>query len=75
MNARRVRLNRSVLMLAGALALQGCAVIAAADVAATVVIGGVGLAADAVIGTARIAGKAVGATADALLPETAEPAP
>jgi hypothetical protein len=33
--------------------LPGCAVLAAADVAATAVVGTVGLATDAVIGTAR----------------------
>ena len=55
--------------------LPGCAVVAAADVAASIVIGTVGLAADAVIGTARIAGSAVGATADAVLPDAKKETP
>ena len=42
------------LALASATSLSGCAVIAVADTAATVVVGTVGLAADAVIGTARM---------------------
>lgn len=45
---------RLALALASAGALSGCAVIAVADTAATVVVGTVGLAADAVIGTARM---------------------
>jgi hypothetical protein len=48
--------------------LQGCAVIAVADTAATIAVKGVGLAADAAIGTVRITGKAVGAVADAVIP-------
>ncbi len=55
-------------LLAATLALQGCAVIAVADVAATVAVKTVGLAADATIGTARLAGRAVGAVADAAIP-------
>ena len=42
------------LVFASATLLPGCAVIAVADTAATVVVGTVGLAADAVIGTARM---------------------
>ena len=42
------------LALASATSLSGCAVIAVADTAATVVVGTIGLAADAVIGTARM---------------------
>ena len=45
---------RLAVALASATALSGCAVIAVADTAATVVVGTVGLAADAVIGTARM---------------------
>jgi hypothetical protein len=44
---------RATLVFASALLLPGCAVLAAADVAATAVIGTVGVATDAVIGTAR----------------------
>lgn len=51
-----------------ALVLNGCAVVAVADTAATVVVKTVGLAADAAVGTARIAGKAVGAAADVVTP-------
>ena len=55
---RSVRLAPRSVRLAVALArattLSGCAVIAVADTAATVVVGTVGLAADAVIGTARM---------------------
>lgn len=54
--------------LATTVALSGCAVIAVADVAATVAVKTVGLAADATIGTARLAGRAVGAVADAAIP-------
>ena len=48
--------------------LSGCAVVAVADVVATVAVKSVGLAADAAIGTVRIAGKVVGGAADAVLP-------
>lgn len=54
-----------ILILVG---LTGCAVVAVADVAASVAIGTIGLAADAAIGTVRIAGKGFGAIADAALP-------
>jgi hypothetical protein len=54
--------------LATTVALSGCAVVAVADVAATVAVKTVGLAADATIGTARLAGRAVGAAADAVIP-------
>ncbi|MDH4377485.1 MAG: hypothetical protein QE494_14410 [Ramlibacter sp.] len=49
-----LRSVRLAVALASATALSGCAVIAVADTAATVVVGTVGLAADAVIGTARM---------------------
>ena len=55
-------------VMACAALLQGCAVIAVADTAATIAVKGVGLAADAAIGTARITGKAIGAVADAVTP-------
>lgn len=55
-------------LLAASVLLSGCAVIAVADVAATVAVKTVGLAADATIGTARLAGRAVGAVADAAIP-------
>lgn len=64
----RNRLGALALMGFSAFALQGCAVVMAADAVASVAIGTVGLAADAVIGTARIAGSVVGATADAVIP-------
>ena len=62
------RLGALALIGFSAFALQGCAVVAVVDAAASVAIGTVGLAADAAIGTARIAGSAVGAVADAVLP-------
>ncbi|MDQ3057941.1 MAG: hypothetical protein M3R45_00260 [Pseudomonadota bacterium] len=68
----RTRLSAWALIALSALALPGCAVVTAVDVAASVAIGTVGLAADAVIGTARIAGSAIGATADAVIPGTSE---
>ena len=48
--------------------LNGCAVIAVADTAATIAVKGVGLAADAAIGTVRITGRLIGAAADVVLP-------
>lgn len=53
--------------LAAILPLQGCAIVAVADTAATIAVKGVGLAADAAIGTVRLTGKAVGAVADAAI--------
>jgi len=50
--------------------LPGCAVIAVADTAATVVVKGAGLAADAAIGTVRLTGKAVGGAASLVLPSS-----
>ena len=62
-------MKRTAVLIALATALlQGCAVIAVADTAATVAVKGVGLAADAAIGTARLAGRAAGAAADAVIP-------
>jgi hypothetical protein len=62
------RLGALALVVFSACALQGCAVVAVVDTAASIAVGTVGLAADAAIGTARIAGSAVGAAADAVLP-------
>ena len=67
----QIRQVRALLLLAAAIltpGLQGCAVVAVVDTAASVAIGTAGLAASAVIGTARIAGSAIGATANAVLP-------
>jgi len=50
-------------------ALQGCAVVAIADVVGTVAVKTVGLAADAAIGVVKLSGKAVGAAADAVIPD------
>lgn len=47
--------------------LQGCAVVAVADVAASAVVGVAGLAVDAAVGTARVGGKLIGAGVDAAL--------
>ena len=70
----RLRTRLSTLALTGlcVLTLQGCAVVAVVDTAASVAIGTVGLAANAAIGTARIAGSAIGATADAVIPGPSE---
>lgn len=54
----------------GLLLLQGCTVLAVADVVGSVAVGTVGLAADAVIGTARLGGQAIGAAASAVLPDS-----
>ena len=56
------------LVLTSSFVLQGCTVLAVADVVGSVAIGTVGLAADAVIGTAKLGGKAVGAVADVVVP-------
>lgn len=58
----------SVVLVASA-ALQGCAVVAVADVVGTVAVKTVGLAADAAIGVVKLSGKAVGAAADAVMPD------
>ena len=58
----------SIIACAACAILQGCAVIAVADTAATLAVKGAGLAADAAVGTVRLTGKAVGAVADAVLP-------
>ena len=58
----------AIALLAASFSLSGCAVIAVADGAASLVIGTVELVGEAAIGTARVAGKAVGAAADAVLP-------
>ena len=56
-------------LLATALVLQGCTVLAIADTVGSVAVGAAGLAADAAIGTVKITGKAVGAVADAVIPD------
>ena len=50
--------------------MSGCAVVAVADSAASLVVGTVELVGEAALGTARVAGKAVGAAADAVLPSS-----
>ena len=55
-------------LLAASLSMSGCAVVAVADSAASLVVGTVELVGEAALGTARVAGKAVGAAADAVLP-------
>lgn len=64
-----VRLARYSVVLGALAALQGCAVIAVADVVGTVAVKTVGLAADAAIGVVKLSGKAVGAAADAVVPD------
>ncbi len=60
------------LALISACALQGCTVLAVADVVGSVAVGTVGLAADAAIGTVKLGGKAVGAVAGAVIPDADE---
>ena len=60
----------SINLLAASLLLSGCAVVAVADSAASLVVGTVELVGDAALGTARVAGKAVGAAVDAVLPSS-----
>jgi hypothetical protein len=60
------------LALALLLSLNGCAVIAVADLAATAVVGTAGLVVDAAVGTVRIGGKVIGATANAVIPDDDE---
>ena len=55
-------------LLAASLSMSGCAVVAVADSAASLVVGTVELVGEAALGTARVAGKAVGAAADPVLP-------
>ena len=64
-----VLLGRYSAMLGVLTALQGCAVVAVADVVGTVAVKTVGLAADAAIGVVKLSGKAVGAAADAVIPD------
>ena len=58
----------AISLLVASLSMSGCAVVAVADSAATLVVGTVELVGEAALGTARVAGKAVGAAADAVLP-------
>ena len=60
----------AITLLAASLSLSGCAVVAVADSAASLVVGTVELVGEAAMGTARVAGKAVGAAADAVLPSS-----
>ena len=62
-------LAHSFVVLGALAAVQGCAVIAVADVVGTVVVKTVGLAADGAIGAVKLTGKAVGAAADAVIPD------
>jgi hypothetical protein len=67
---RHLSLTTTLLALAGALALQGCTVIAIADAVGSAAVGAAGLAADAAIGTVKVTGKVVGAAADAVIPDS-----
>ena len=60
-------LANSTLLIAGALVLPGCTVLAVADLAASAVVGTAGLVVDAAVGTAKIGGKVIGKTADLVL--------
>ena len=59
---------RGIVFFGSAVLLQGCTVLAIADVVGTVAVKSVGLAADAAIGVVKISGKAIGAAADAVTP-------
>ena len=61
-----------VLLPVSLLTLQGCTVLAVADVVGSVAVGTVGLAADAAIGTVRLGGKAIGAVAGAVIPGSSD---
>jgi hypothetical protein len=69
--ARRLAVWLSLVLLVPP--LGGCAVIAVADVAASIAVGTAGLAVDAAVGTAKIAGKVVGKSADLVF--GSDPAP
>ena len=58
----------AISLLVASLSMSGCAVVAVADSAASLVVGTVELVGEAALGTARVAGKSVGAAADAVLP-------
>ena len=64
------------MLLAAAIVLPGCTVLAVADLAASAVVGTAGLVVDAAVGTAKIGGKVIGKTADVVLgsDEAAAPA-
>lgn len=62
----RRRRAAGALLIACALALPGCTVLAVADLAASAVVGTAGLVVDAAVGTAKIGGKVIGKTADAV---------
>ena len=65
----------SILLIACALALPGCTVLAVADLAASAVVGTAGLVVDAAVGTVKIGGKAIGKTADVVFGRDPAPAP
>jgi hypothetical protein len=73
-SARRSRVS-SILLIACALALPGCAVLAVADLAASAVVGTAGLVVDAAVGTVKIGGKVIGKTADVVFGSDPAPAP
>jgi len=72
--AKRPRAS-SILLMACALALPGCAVLAVADLAASAVVGTAGLVVDAAVGTVKIGGKVIGKTADMVLGGAPAPTP
>lgn len=65
----------SILLIACALALPGCTVLAVADLAASAVVGTAGLVVDAAVGTVKIGGKVIGKTADMVLGGDPAPVP
>ncbi len=71
---RRWRVGDS-LLIACALVLPGCTVLAVADLAASAVVGTAGLVVDAAVGTVKIGGKVIGKTADVVVGSDPAPAP
>lgn len=63
-------LHITLTVVALALSVQGCTVLAIADTVGTVAVKTVGVAADVAIGTVKLTGKAVGAAADAVTPDS-----
>lgn len=71
----RRRRAGGILLIACALALPGCTVLAVADLAASAVVGTAGLVVDAAVGTVKIGGKVIGKTADVVFGSDPDPEP
>lgn len=71
----RRRRAAGALLIACALVLPGCTVLAVADLAASAVVGTAGLVVDAAVGTVKIGGKVIGKTADVVFGSDPDPEP